>query len=131
MKVKFITIVDTKPSTVSFKTNKEELVGFSSGKGKIKSPSLGKIKFDFIVDNNKDVAYIGVTLFDDSKSPLIYDFELKLLRYMSSIHADLEDRTWGNTIDTIDFNFNNPEYEDYNNIVQALMGYIVKDLKSN
>ena len=132
MKAKFMTIIDTKPSTVSFKTNKEELVGFVSGKGKIKSPTLGKIKFDFINDLNNNKAYIGVTLFHDSESPLIYDFELNLLRAIERIHFDVVGgHTWGNVMHAASFDFNNPTNEDFNNIVQTLMTYIIKELKAS
>ena len=132
MKAKFMTIIDTKPSTVSFKTNNKELVGFVSGKGKIKTPTLGKIKFDFINDLNKDVAYVGVTLFNDSKSPLIYDFELDLLRGIGKIHFDVVGgHTWGNVMHGISFDFQEPTNEDFNRIVQTLMTYIIKEMKAS
>jgi hypothetical protein len=131
MKAKFMTIIDTKPSTVSFKTNKEELVGFVSGKGKIKSPTLGKIKFDFINDLGNNTAYIGVTLFHDSMSPVIYDFELTLLDSIDKIHFDVVGgHTWGNVMHGVRFDFQEPTNDDYNRIVQTLMKYIIKELKA-
>ncbi len=130
MKVKFMTIIDRKPAQVKFKSNKEELVGFTSGVGKIKSQSLGKIKFDYIVDLEAKKAYIGVTLFNDSESPVIYDFTLNLLRHHGSIIVKEIDgdtaKTWG--VPSIRFDFDNTEYEDYNRLVQLLSTYIVKDL---